>query len=298
MAKEKKQEKETEFTKDVEKMKDELTKYVDKVIEKELNQKLKKEFTDEIEKAHKKLMREKNKKIIIRNIVIILLIAIIGFLLYLLYSVGYFDSYFVKEKNDDKQAVIEKSEETKEQETPTLEELKEKYASLLDPITITANSLYLEDYYNGNLTKDLMKYLSINVLDVTKLEQEEDYNLITEEELNKAFQTLFEGECDKNGFDYNNNKIRYIQKLEVYVTDHILEKETSTINREIIDIKEEKDEIVITTIEGIVEEENLYNILTKEQIENYSGDSIINYQESLNTISYRFKNHKLINIEK
>ena len=63
---------------DVETIKKELKDYV--TIE------IKNNFNNEIEKANKRLLREKNKKIITRDIIIIILLAVIGYLVYLLYS--------------------------------------------------------------------------------------------------------------------------------------------------------------------------------------------------------------------
>ena len=65
------------------------------------------------------------------------------------------------------------------------------------------------------------------------------------------------------------------------------------ITKLIKDIKEIDDNVVITTVEGYLEDDHLYNAKTKEEIE-YYGDSILNYQEQLNTMKYTFKNNKLV----
>ena len=66
------------------KIKEELEKYVD--------EKINKTFIDELDKSNRRLLREKSRKIIVKNIVILILLAIIGFLIYLLFSNNYFES--------------------------------------------------------------------------------------------------------------------------------------------------------------------------------------------------------------
>ena len=115
---------------DVETIRKELKDYVDERV----NQ----TFIDELDKSNKKLIREKNKKILWKNVVIVLLLLIIGFLVYLLYTNNYFDKVFNKEnpieekenkENKEKETPKDKKEEVKE---PSQEELKKTYAKLLD----------------------------------------------------------------------------------------------------------------------------------------------------------------------
>ena len=77
---------ETKEISEINNIKEELTDYI--------NIQIKKNFTEEVEKANKRLIREKNKKIFTRNLIIIILLFIIAFLLYLLYDNHYFDKYF------------------------------------------------------------------------------------------------------------------------------------------------------------------------------------------------------------
>ena len=71
---------------DVNKLKQELSEYIDK--------KIKDQYAEEIEKSKRRVIKRKNKKILIRNIIILILIAIIIYLLYLLNTLDYFDKYF------------------------------------------------------------------------------------------------------------------------------------------------------------------------------------------------------------
>lgn len=294
-----------EVEKDIPNLKEELREYIDLNLKKELKEfidtQLKKDLIQEVEKANKKIIKEKNKKILQKNIIIVLLLGVIALAGYQLYELDFFARFFVKDYNPKteekkKENAKEEIEEKEEKKEPTLEELKEKYEKLLDPIIISTNSKYLEEYYNGDLTNELKSYLALNQMDFDKVEVEDDYNVISEEELKKSYQELFNDSFEANTFDYNGNKVRYINKLKTYMTNSILIKEPLDITREIIDIKEIDDNVVITTVEGYLEDDHLYNAKTKEEIE-YYGDSILNYQEQLNIMKYTFKNNKLVSIK-
>ncbi|MBQ1812991.1 MAG: hypothetical protein II119_03465 [Bacilli bacterium] len=271
---------------DVTKLKKELTNYVDTQI--------KKGFNEELEKANKKVIREKNKKIFVKNVVIIILLCLIAFLLYLLNSVDYFDKFFIDEKESTK--IIEKEEHKGEQiEEKTFDALKEEYGYLLDNVIISENSEYINDYYNGNLTSSLKKYIALNNIDFDKLVLD-DYSVIDNSVLKEEYIKLFDDEYESDSFVYNSVKISYIEKLNSYITNTILSKEKPNIKREIVSIAESDDKVVITTIEGLVKNKKLYNIVNNEEVKDYKKDSLSNYKKYLNEVTYIFNNEKLIGI--
>ena len=274
-------------------IKEELTDYIDIQLKKELNA--------ELEKSNKRLIREKNKKIFWNNVIIIILLAIIIFLLYLLYKNNYFDKYLNNNaasntvnvsKNVDEDDFIDKEKE------PTLDELKEKYANLLDNYIISENSIYIKDYYSANLSNELMLYLTLNRINFDDLTIYEDYNVIDEDIIKKEYESLFEDKYISVSFDYNNNKVRFLKKLNSYITDNILKKEESNIKREIIDIKVKNDSVIISTVEGLIKDNKLYNIVSNKEINSYKKDNLVSYKDKLNTVIYTFKDGKLISLEK
>ena len=277
-------------------IKKELTKYIDDQI--------KANFNEEVEKANKRLIREKNKKIVFRNIVILILIGIIGFLLFIMYRNGYFSKILnagekteIQEKdNKENNSKEEKQEEPKEIK-PTLEELKQKYEKLLDPYTITSLCDYKEDLYSGNLSSNLRKYMTLNTIDFKSIVSE-DYNIINENTFKKAFETLFTSGYEKGSFNYNENHIRYIPQLETYMSDKLLERGEYDLVREIISIEENEEKVFITTIEGVLKNNHLFNILTLEEVPSFNGGSILNYQDKLNKITYIFEKEKLVDLKK
>ena len=289
-------------------LKEELENYID--------DKINKTFIDELDKTNRKLLREKSRKIIWKNIFIIILLAIIGFLLYLLFSNNYFDKYFnktstvVEEKKDDKKEEDKPTASptptpsptpspSPTPKIPTLDELKKEYGSLIDNYYVTDSSSYLTDFYDGNLSDNLKKYMTLNTMDFDDLKKEEDYQIIDDEDFKEAYKKLFSDTYESASFDYDDIKIRYVSKMEAYMTSEILTKEENSIEREIIDIKvNDNSTITITTIEGIVKNNKLYEILHNTEIEDYKGDNISKYQDKLNKVIYTFKDNKLIKLEK
>ena len=254
---------------------------------------------DEIEKSNRKLLKEKNKKIFWKNIIILGLLILVIYLLYLLNSVDYFDKFFLSNNKNTREVNIEEKNEVKEKkdEEPTLDELKSKYSNLLEYVIINEDSEYIDDFYNGNLSKELKKYIVLNFMDLKKWEQEEDYNLIDEEVFKEEYNKMFD-DYSEGSFNFNNNKIRYINKIESYMSTGLIEKKTTGIVREIIDIKVNEDKVSITTIEGLLKDEELFNVVSLKEIENYEKDSIVNYEKELNKITYVFENRKLAGINK
>ncbi len=269
---------------DLVKIKEELTDYIDLQI--------RKEFADEIDRVNKRVIREKNKKILFRNIVIILLLGITAFEFYLLYKSNYFNKFFTNNNQQNTSTVVEEKKEEEKEKAPTLDDLKKEYGYLLDSIKISEESEYTNEYYEGNLTKELKKYIVLNNMNFSEIALEDDYNVIDEELFKNKYEQLF-NEYSNGSFDYNGNKIRYISKLGSYITDKVLTKPKTNIKREIIDIKVNDDKVKITTIEGLLQNDKIYNIVSKEEI----GDSLLENKDKLNKVVYTFENKKLVSLK-
>lgn len=272
-----------------------LDKKIEEVFEEKFNQKIRKEFIEEIEKVEKKTIREKNRKIFFKDFLLLICLGVIIFLLYLMYQNHYFDSYFPI--NCPEESVVEKEEGTSSIQ-PSFDELKKTYASYLDPYTISSDSFYVENLYQGQLTNELMNYYTLNSMDFSKLEKEDDYQLISQKEFMKACSSLFVDECSMKSFDYNGNKVRFFSKLDSFVTDSFLEKENSLVQREITDVQVKGDLVVISTLEGVSNEGKLSTIYPKGWTGEYHGESFLTFRDHLNSLVYTFQNKKLKSIEK
>ena len=254
---------------------------------------------EELEKSNKKLIKEKNKKIFWRNIVIVILTGLVIFLVYLLNSVDYFDKFFLRNNKDTKEVQTEEKQNTEvqEKEEPTLDELKKEYSYLLDTVSINEESEYVKDYYDGNLTNELKKYLVLNNINFEKITKEEDYNLIDEDFFKEEYLKIFD-DYSEGSFSYNGNKIRYLNKIQAYMSTDILNKVNTNIKREIVGIKVKDKKVYISTIEGLIKDEKLVNIISQKEVENFDGKSISKYEKLLNRVTYVFDKNKLIDINK
>lgn len=272
----------------IESLKKELNKYINDLV--------KKEFTVELERANKRLLREKNIKIITKNMIITVLLLIIVYLVYALNNLDYFDKFFVENTNNNK-VTNKTSNTTYDNKEVSLDDLKKEYSYLLDNIYIDEESEYLKDYYEGNLTTELKNYLTLNTFDFKELSNDEDYNIIDEKTFKNKYKKLFASEYNNKSFKYNDNYIRYISKIDSYISDDIINKVNSNIKREIIAI--DIDEVItITTVEGLVKDNILYNVINNEEIGKYNNN-LLDYIDKLNIVKYIFDNDdKLINISK
>ena len=283
---------------DIDSLKEELNRYIDESI--------KKNFNYELEKSYKRTIRDKNLKILVKNIVITVLLLIIVYLVYILNDNDYFDKFFVDDKMMKSSEVVSSKEKNsieidnkeEEKKEPSLDDLKKEYAHLLDNIYINEKSKYLEDYYNGNLTTELKEYLSANLINVEDITIEDNYNVIESDTLKQCFDKKFIGEFSNKTFDYNDNTFRYISKIDSYITDELVKKNDTNIVKIITDIEVDDDDIIIKTIEGIVKDNKIYNVISNEEVSEYSNDLMKENSDKLNKLSYHFKNGKLEKISK
>ena len=279
-------------TLDIDTVKKELTTYI--------NDQVRKGFSVELERAHKRLIREKNKKIVFRDLIIIILLALCGYLSYRLYTTGYLDKYLIKVKPVESNKKESKKETPKKEEPkdnkPSLDELKEEYGKYLNRICINENSKYLEDYYSGNITTELKNYIVVNSIDSNDIKNEDEYSMISEEAFKETYEKIFEDEYTNKSFEYNGIEVRFISSMKSYITDKVLKKEETNIQREIIDI-DNKDNIKITTVEGLIKDKKLYNIVTNEEVKDYDNKKLSSYEDDLTKVTYTFnKDGKLLKI--
>ena len=280
---------------DIDSLKKELDYYIDEAVKKNINL--------ELERSYKRTIREKNIKIIIKNMVITILLLVIVYLVYILNDNDYFDKFFI-EDSDSESVTVSKKDKTdnnddKGVKEPSLDELKKDYAYLLDNIYINEDSIYVEDYYSGKLTSELKNYLSMNLMDVNSLSKEENYNLIENDKFKKCYEKKFIGEYVNTTFNYNGNIFRYINKLDAYITDEVVKGNKTNIKRVITKIVLDNDNVVITTIEGLVKDNKLYNIINGMEVAKYSEENMLLNIDKLNRVIYTFnKDGKLIKIDK
>lgn len=304
----------------VKNFKEDIDKYIKEKIESETKKNVNiKDYKDTIDKYVKerveiesasqsvKLLKKQlhNKKIssAIKTIIIFLLLCSIGYGVYYLYEDGYFDenkgvkcsNVLTDDKKDNKDN--NKPDEPVIKET-SLEDLTKEYGYLLDNVIFDANSNYTRDYYSGNLTNDIKLYLSFKLLDNNKIVKDDDSLYFEATELKKASSKLF-GDISLETFKYNNVTLKYFEFKDVFVSSGS-PNEDKVISREIIGIKvdDETKTVTITCVEGYINNDKLYNILSNKEVSGYKeGAKLSKYKDKLNTISYVFENEELVNLK-
>ena len=280
-------------------------------IDKYIKERAEKELASETVKIYKRQIHQKNISNLIKDIIIIALIAVIGFGIYYGYNHDWFNINQNKEENNNiinnnsnNNNENNKKEENKESEDegPSLDELINKYGDLLDNINMYDNSIYLKDYYNGNLTDSLKLSLAYNLIKEDSVFLDESSLYFEEDVLEDAYSELFNGEMKLVAFNAHNVNYQYLKVKNIYFGVGTLTL-GNKVDKEIIDIKEEDNKIIITTIEGLIKNNKLYNVLNNKEIRDYkSSNKLSDYKNKLNQVKYIFNSinnvYYLENIEK
>ena len=281
----------------IEELKDNLTRELNDYIDRKITLAVSKE----IEKTNKKIIRAKTRKIIFRDIIIILLLALCIYFAYLLKNAHYFDKYFIDDNNKQTEEITPKTDiinpTNEKPKEPTLDELTKEYGSLLNNLYLNEKSEYIKNLYTYEFTPEVKQYFTMNYIISDGLIIDDNYNVIENAKFKTAYETIFNDAYVPTSFEYNDNNIRYISKLESYITDKLVTENKTNIIKEIIDIKVTDYEIIITTIEGILINNKVYEIINDKEI--CEVTSMKENASKLNKLVYTFnKDKKLIKITK
>ena len=234
----------------------------------------------------------KNIVIIKRDIIIVVLLLLYIYLVYNLYHSNYFDKFF---KNSSENKVVESIESTRElQSNEPIESVEEdnnlidEYKYLLDNIYISEESEYVDNFYGGKIDNKIKLYLAVNYLDLDA-SNDEDLSYVDGEDLENAYAELFGEDVDFESFKYNNCNFNYLKKKNMFILDDKISR-TTNIKREIIDVKQDNDEITIITSEGVVINNVVYNIINKKAVsDKYREGDLEKHKDKLNTMQYVFE---------
>lgn len=262
-----------------------------------MKHKVDKLVSESIDKANKKIIRYKNGIIIKRDIIIVILLVVCFFLGYNLYNVSnikidiYRERKMTESKSSQKEDIKETKEETENnnEEDNDLKEKKERCSTLVNKYVLKDDSTYIKDFYDGKLSDEIKLYIALNSLESDRIDLDEDTTSVDDQNLKEEFERLFDSEYKAKSFKYNNLNFKYLSSKEIYIADGKLNKKKSLIEKEIFGIKED-DNLVVTTVEGKLEDGKLYNILSNSEISNYDGGNLTEYENSLTKVEYTFKN--------
>lgn len=275
-------------------------------IDKYAKERVEVETSSQTVKTLKKQLSSKKCASAVKSFIILCLLACIGYGIYYLYKDGYFD-----EKKNGKECNCQetkcnasddnnkKGEIDPKKEEKNKEDLIKKYSYLLDGIVFDLNSNYTRDYYNGKLTNELKEYLAYKLINKDDIMTDDDSSYFELSDLETAYSILFNEKLEPSSFKYNNALYSYLESKEMFVSS-IKPNEEKVITKEILEVNETEDkDVVITTVEGYLDNGKLYNILTNKKITSYkNGDQLSKYKSKLNVVKYTFTDEHLVSIEK
>ena len=302
---ENKKKKEIENKIDINSIKEELNKHLKEQkeeITKELNSKIENQIefniTKRLKDEEKRIMRGKTGKIIRRDIIIIILLAIVGYFGYCLYDVDYFNirTKIVetpKEPSNDKQNDEDNNNEPVVDIKPDSSYYIENFGYLVNRLNIVDESIFslyqeniaLEDLNNELIVKIAYKNLPKNTINI-------DNNMITfsSENIQETAKNIFVEEIiiQDEMFSYNNIKFMYYN--ETYIG--LKEEETKVgFLSKIIDAQEKNNALTFEIIVAKLSPENkLLNNLDQVIIEDYQNEDLASIKEKLNIYSITFEN--------
>lgn len=265
-----------------------------------MKDKIDKEVSLAVEKASKKLVRHKNAVIIKRDILIVILLLICLFLGYNLYKNENVSINVSRGKSEISKP--ESAEVTEEKEEPSLPSLTEKYGYLLNSFQIDEGSSYLKSFYKGELSDETKLYIALNNLENEKITSEEGSIYIDAADLKDVYLKIFDGEFKPKAFKYDELNFHYLSSKELFFADGKFEKKDSSLVKEIVNIEEKDEEVLITTVEGLLDDGKLYNITSGDEIKKYnSKESLEKYKNLLTNMKYYFNksddSYKLVKLE-
>lgn len=279
---------------DVDKIELELKKDVKEQLIEDMSKYVDAEVHNKIEKLEKKIIRQKNKKILQKNIIILILLALSIFEGNILYKNGLLikcssNESQIKENNNINNQENKNTTESTDESDKLNEQIK-KYGYLINNInTNLEDELYL--YNNNHNINDLDNSIKLNMayqlLKEDEIENKDGFITIESDKLKEKYNILFNDEYKIDNF--KNNCINYIynESLNKYLAISIeCNKNIDNIKKEIINIEEENNIVKIYTIIGITNDNKIFD--TKGNELGIFKDSIMEYKDKLYIYEYEF----------
>lgn len=263
---------------------DDIKNDVSAIVKQEVSDDLKKEFAKEMKDENKRILRGKRGKIFRRDIVIIILLFIIGYLIYYMYNHNYVSFNINSNMNN--------TTLTNDKKTVQVEN---DYSYLIDKTNVklpfdNVNSLYLYmDTYSEESINDSIK-LTMSYNNLLK-------DSFTSSEMKQAYIILFgtDKHFKNTSFDYECKHFKYDSENDAYsvVSNDCLNISSKEILEKIIKISKKDEVITITTVVGVYDKNlktlyNYKNVFDPIATNLNNNFDITEYQDKLSTYKYTF----------
>lgn len=243
------------------------------------------EAQTKLNNLEKRIYKYKNKTIIKKNFIILLLLFIIALETKLLYDKSGLsitlnnNTLNTKEVNDNK----------------TLETYIEKYSYLLEKVNTNLDNDNLNYLYNKSLTiNEIDNNVKLNMayllLDSKDISNNNSVIIIKDDLLESKYNEIFnDNSYQEENFNYQCINFIYNKKSNNYMAIDVECDITKSTKEEIINIYENNDQVIIETILGVYDskEQTLSTIEGTLITKNYNG-KLNDYKEDLNKYKYTF----------
>ena len=285
---------------DKEKVMREIKKEVKDCLLDELDKKIDGLVQVKIDKFEKKINKQKQRALLKKNIIIVILLGLVIFEGKILYDNGLLnnsnyksssDTSYVNKINKDSNEVVGENENTKDEKWYI-----EEYSYLLDNVK---TNLVGDDFtylYNDNYTaKDIDNKIRLNMayqlLDKEDISNKDGFLTVDASILEESYKKIFGNDLDFKNEDFTDNCIHFIynDSLNKYLAVNLeCAVNTKEVLQKVISVEEKEDKIIVTTILGIHDTKektisNLDNSFTKKY-----KDDITEYEEELDKFKYEF----------
>lgn len=263
---------------------DDIKNDVSVIVKQEVREDLKKEFEKEMKNENRRILRGKRGKIFRRDILIIILLLIIGYLIYYMYNHNYVSFSINSNMNNN---VLTNDKKTVQ--------VQNDYSYLIDKTNVklpfdNANSLYLYmDTYDEKTINDSIK-LTMSYNSLLK-------DNFTSQEMRQAYIDLFgiDKYFKNTSFDYECKHFKYNSETDTYsVTNNdCVNISSKEILEKIMKISKKDDVITITTVVGVYDKNlktlyNYKNVFDPIAANLNNNFDITEYQDKLSTYKYTF----------
>jgi len=269
-------------------LKQELHDEKDRLVEEmntSINEQIEFSVNKRMKEEEKKFVRGKNAKIIRRDVLILFLVLLLGYLIYCLYEIDYFHIGVSKQDNP----VVDKKDDEKKDEK-TKEYYIDNFRYLVDNMQIEDSSVF--EMYNSvlngtGLTDDLiLKIAYKNMADTVKAPNN---NLITftDDKLLSSAKNIFGDKVILNNKAFAYNSTRFLYYNDSYLGEYVEPVDTGLLYK-IYDAREENDMLSFDVVVGKNVEERLVSLNDVVVLESYGNEDIESYLGNLNCFRFTF----------
>lgn len=284
---------------DKEKLEKEIKKEVKENLINDLEKQVDSLIQIKLDKYEKKINKQKQRALLKKNIIIIILLGIVLFEGKILYDNGILNNS--NYKNDvGVSDVIDKDNISNDQQVvedkKDMEWYIEKYSYLLDNVktNLTGNDLtylYKEDYKVEHIDNKVRLNMAYQLLEKDDISNKDGFLTVDSSNLKDKYKSIFGNSLEFKNEDFVDNCIHFIynEPMDKYLAVNLeCAPYERNIKEEIISVSEKQDKIIIETILGIYDNKNNTISNLDNSFNKKYKDNLTEYAEKLDKFVYEF----------